>query len=81
MTPRYEQVLELVRKTQPATRKGLAETVGVKPATMSVYLNGLRVLGLARTSGRGCKATWSVVGSNQAASSVFALGAAMGGGS
>jgi DNA-binding IclR family transcriptional regulator len=59
-TPRQRQILNLIRDTQPASRRSMAKTLGAQPSTLSVHLQALRSHGWICKDGEAAGATWGL---------------------
>jgi DNA-binding IclR family transcriptional regulator len=59
-TPRQRQILNLIRDTQPASRRSLAKALGAEPATLSVHLQALRSHGWICKDGEAAGTTWGL---------------------
>lgn len=74
---RVEQCLELIRANPGGISRGeIAQKMGIRPGTVSVYVDELRKFGVAKPTGIGRYSRWVPCQKPKAARSVFDLGKA-----
>jgi len=72
---RVDQCLELIRANPRGISRGeIAQKMGIKPGTVSVYVDELRKFGKAKPTGIGRHSRWVPSEPAKAARSVFELG-------